>query len=36
VLRIRQVLFSTSGRKLLYDVGIYRSDRHSLTIRRFR
>jgi GntR family transcriptional regulator len=36
VLRISQVLFSTSGRKLLYDVGIYRSDRHSLTIRRFR
>ena len=36
VLRIRQVLFSTSGRKLLYDVGIYRSDRHSLMIRRFR
>ena len=36
VLRIRQVLYSTSGRKLLYDVGIYRSDRHSLMIRRFR
>ena len=36
VLRIRQVLFSSSGRKLLYDVGIYRSDRHSLMIRRFR
>jgi GntR family transcriptional regulator len=36
VLRIRQVLFSTTGRKLLYDVGIYRSDRHSLMIRRYR
>jgi GntR family transcriptional regulator len=36
VLRIRQVLFSTNGRRLLYDVGIYRSDRHSLLIRRFR
>jgi GntR family transcriptional regulator len=36
VLRIRQLVFSSSGRKLLYDVGIYRSDRHLLTIRRFR
>jgi GntR family transcriptional regulator len=36
VLRIRQVLYATNGRRLLYDVGIYRSDRHSLTIRRFR
>lgn len=36
VLRIRQLVFSSSGRKLLYDVGLYRSDRHSLLIRRFR
>jgi hypothetical protein len=36
VLRIRQVLCSSSGRKVLYDVGVYRSERHSLLIRRFR
>lgn len=36
VLRIRQAAFDANGRKLLYDVGIYRSDRHSLVIRRFR
>ncbi len=36
VLRIRQVLYAASGRKLLYDVGLYRAERHSLTIRRFR
>jgi GntR family transcriptional regulator len=36
VLRIRELVFSSSGDRLLYDVGIYRSDRHSLVIRRFR
>jgi GntR family transcriptional regulator len=36
LLRIRQVLFAAGGRRLLYDVGIYRSERHSLLIRRFR
>lgn len=36
LLRIRQVVFASGGRRLLYDVGIYRSDRHSLLIRRFR
>ncbi|HSK09169.1 MAG TPA: GntR family transcriptional regulator [Vicinamibacterales bacterium] len=36
LLRIRQVLFDAGGRRLLYDVGIYRSERHSLLIRRFR
>lgn len=35
VLRIRQVVHSGNGRKLLYDVGIYRADRHTLLIRRF-
>jgi len=36
VLRIRQVVFAANGRRILYDVGVYRSDRHSLMIRRFR
>ena len=36
VLRIRQVLFSTAGRAVVYVIGFYRSDRHTLTIRRFR
>lgn len=36
LLRIRQVLFDVAGRRLLYDVGIYRSERHSLLIRRDR
>ena len=36
LLRIRQVLYAAGGRRLLYDVGIYRSERHSLLIRRFR
>ncbi len=36
LLRIRQVLFSTSGRRLFYGVNVYRSERHSLLIRRSR
>lgn len=36
VLRIRQKIYSTSGRPGLYVLGLYRSDRHSLFIRRFR
>lgn len=36
LLRIRQVLFSTAGRATVYVIGFYRSDRHTLTIRRFR
>jgi GntR family transcriptional regulator len=36
VLRIRQLLFASSGQPVLYDIGLYRSDRHSLTIRRYR
>jgi GntR family transcriptional regulator len=35
-LRIRQVLFSANGHRVLYDVGIYLADRHSLRTRRFR
>ncbi|HVN06162.1 MAG TPA: GntR family transcriptional regulator [Bryobacteraceae bacterium] len=36
LLRIRQALFSTAGRATVYVIGFYRSDRHTLTIRRFR
>jgi GntR family transcriptional regulator len=36
VLRIRQKIYSTTGRPALYVLGLYRSDRHSLFIRRFR
>jgi len=36
VLRIRQKIYSTKGRPGLYVLGLYRSDRHSLFIRRFR
>jgi GntR family transcriptional regulator len=36
VLRIRQVIYSTKGRPTIYVVGFYRSERHTLFIRRFR
>ena len=36
VLRIRQVIFSTNGKAIIYVLGFYRSDRHNLLIRRFR
>jgi GntR family transcriptional regulator len=36
LLRIRQIIYSTKGKALLYVLGIYRSDRHNLVIRRFR
>jgi len=36
VLRIRQALFSTAGKACVYVIGLYRSDRHTLSIRRFR
>ena len=36
LLRIRQLIFSTQNRVLIYAVGLYRSDRHNLVIRRFR
>ena len=36
ILRIRQLIFSTKGKAVIYGVGLYRSGRHSLTIRRFR
>jgi len=36
VLRIRQVIYSTRGKATIYGVGFYRSERHTLFIRRFR
>jgi GntR family transcriptional regulator len=36
VLRIRQVIYSTQGKPTIYVVGLYRSERHTLFIRRFR
>ncbi|HTC92536.1 MAG TPA: GntR family transcriptional regulator [Terriglobales bacterium] len=36
LLRIRQVIYSTQGKAILYVLGLYRSDRHTLRIRRFR
>jgi GntR family transcriptional regulator len=36
VLRIRQVIYSTKGKAIMYVLGLYRSDRHNLVIRRFR
>jgi GntR family transcriptional regulator len=36
VLRIRQLIYSTKGKTALYVLGLYRSDRHTLLIRRFR
>jgi len=36
LLRIRQVIYSTKGKAVLYVLGLYRSDRHTLLVRRFR
>lgn len=36
VLRIRQLIFSSNGRTIIYVTGLYRSGRHTLRIRRFR
>lgn len=36
LLRIRQVIYSTKGAVIVYVLGLYRSDRHNLVIRRFR
>jgi GntR family transcriptional regulator len=36
VLRIRQVIYSSKGLVILYVLGLYRSDRHNLVIRRYR
>jgi DNA-binding GntR family transcriptional regulator len=36
LLRIRQLIYSSDGKPLMYVLGIYRSDRHNFVIRRFR
>lgn len=36
ILRIRQVIYSNKGKATIYGVGFYRSERHTLFIRRFR
>jgi GntR family transcriptional regulator len=36
VMRIRQVIYSSKGKPTIYVVGFYRSERHTLFIRRFR
>src|SRR5215471_1631168 len=36
VLRIRQVIYSTKARPTIYVIGFYRSERHTLFIRRYR
>jgi GntR family transcriptional regulator len=36
VLRIRQVIYSTQGKPVVYVLGLYRSDRHNLMVRRYR
>lgn len=36
VLRIRQTIHSAKGEPIIYTVGLYRSERHKLLIRRFR
>jgi GntR family transcriptional regulator len=36
LLRIRQVIYSTKAKAIMYVLGFYRSDRHNLMIRRFR
>jgi GntR family transcriptional regulator len=36
LLRIRQVIFSTAGKPEIFVMGIYRADRHTLLVRRFR
>jgi GntR family transcriptional regulator len=36
LLRMRQVIYSTSGRPVIYVLGLYRSDRQTLLTRRYR
>jgi GntR family transcriptional regulator len=36
LLRIRQLIFDTKAKPTIYMLGLYRSDRHTLLIRRFR
>lgn len=36
ILRIRQTIYSTQGKPIMYVLGMYRADRHVLRIRRYR
>jgi hypothetical protein len=36
MLRIRQLIYSAKGTPTIYVLGLYRSGRHTLVIRRFR
>jgi GntR family transcriptional regulator len=36
LLRIRQIIYSNDGKSLMYVFGLYRSERHTLTVRRYR
>ena len=36
LLRIRQVIYTTKGKAIIYVSGLYRAGRHTLLIRRFR
>jgi GntR family transcriptional regulator len=36
LMRIRQIIHSTEGKPIIYVLGLYRSERHALLIRRFR
>ena len=36
LLRMRQVIYSTNGRPVIYVLGLYRSDRQTLLTRRYR
>jgi GntR family transcriptional regulator len=36
LIRLRQLLYSTAGQTIAYSLGLYRSDRHTLKVRRYR
>jgi GntR family transcriptional regulator len=36
LIRLRQLLYSTTGQTVAYSLGLYRSDRHTLKVRRYR
>jgi len=36
LLRIRQTIYSAQGKAIIYAIGFYRSERHTLFVRRFR
>jgi DNA-binding GntR family transcriptional regulator len=36
LLRIRQTIYSAQGKAIIYAIGFYRSERHTLFVRRYR